>query len=127
MSNRLDGFCNAYGSENPGGHAVAFGGFLQQPIAQQHYCRNRAVHRFRWICARGHEGPIVALCEQHYLEFTGSREVPWNVRRDVQACPRCASLAPECDNPEHQRMMRGQPGRCGCREEKTSVRLVTVS
>ena len=120
--------CNPYGSENAGGHAVAFGGFLaDQPIVQQHYCPNQAVHRFRWVCEHGHQGSIVNLCQQHYDEFTGSRAVPWNVRRDVQSCPRCAAEAPECDNPEHQAYYRNRPGRCGCRQHKCAVRLVTVS
>lgn len=102
--------CNAYGAENPGGHPTVFGGFLANPITVVSVCPNPAVHRFRWVCACGHMGPVVSLCEQHYLEFSGSREVPWNVRRDVQACPRCASLA---ETPEQQ--------------HKCAVRLVTVS
>jgi hypothetical protein len=103
--------CNSYGAENPGGHPTAFGGFLADiPVAVANICRNEAVHRFRWVCDHGHEGSIVSLCKQHYLEFTGAVEVPWNVRRDVQACPRCASLA---DTPEKQH-------KCG-------VKLVTVS
>jgi hypothetical protein len=102
--------CNPYGAENPGGHPVAFGGFLDNPVAMAHICRNEAVHRFRWVCDCGHQGPIVDLCQQHYSEFTGSSDVPWNVRRDVRACPRCASLA---DRPEEQ--------------HKCRVRLVTVS
>ena len=53
--------------------------------------------------------------------------IPANIRRDVQTCPRCASLAPECDNPEHAVFYRGRAGRCGCREEKVKVRLVAVS
>ena len=103
--------CNAYGAENPGGHPVAFGGFLADiPVAVANICPNEAAHRFRWQCACGHQGKIVDLCEQHHGEFTGSRDVPWNVRRDVQACPRCASLA---DTPEQQ--------------HKCKVELVTVS
>lgn len=113
-------FCNAYGAENPAGQERAHGGLLDNPVVAQHMCRNRAVHRFRWVCDHGHTGPIVALCEQHWAEFNGatrfrnpdgrSQEVPWNVRRDVRACPRCASLAP---SPEQQ--------------HKCQVRLVTVS
>ena len=116
----MSNFCNAYGAENPGGHPVAFGGFLENPVAMAHICRERAVHRFRWVCEHGHEGSIVSLCEQHYGEFQGlsevrgsegrRQEVPWNVRRNVQACPRCASEAP---TPEQQ--------------HKCAVRLVTVS
>jgi hypothetical protein len=103
--------CNAYGAENPGGHPVAFGGFLADiPVAVANVCRSEAVHRFRWSCGCGHLGPIVNLCKQHYLEFTGSADVPFNVRRDVQACPRCASLA---DEPQAQ--------------HKCAVRLETVS
>lgn len=102
--------CNAYGAENPGGHPVAFGGFLPNPVAVANICRNAAAHRFRWVCEHGHKGPIVDLCEQHYGEFTGSKDAPWNVRRDVRACPRCASLAP---TPEQQ--------------HKCKVELVTVS
>lgn len=103
-------WCNAYGAENPGGMPQAFGGFLPNPIETVNVCRAEAAHRFRWRCACGHLGSIVSLCQQHYLEFTGSREVPWNVRRDVRACPRCASLA---DTPEQQ--------------HKCAVRLETVS
>lgn len=112
--------CNAYGAENPGGHPVAFGGLLDNPVLGANVCRSQAVHRFTWVCACGHKGQPVALCEQHYAELNGERTyrdpegrtqiVPWNVRRDVQACPRCASLAP---SPELQ--------------HKCRVRLVTVS
>jgi hypothetical protein len=118
-------WCNAYGSENPGGHPVAFGGFLSNPIDVVNVCGERATHRFRWVCAHGHMGTIVSLCQRHYLEFTGDREVPWNVRRDVRACPRCAAEAPDCDDPEHRRM--GGSEACGCRQHKCKVRLVTVS
>jgi hypothetical protein len=81
------------------------------------------------VCEHGHQGPVTPLCEWHYAEFNGlpwarfdggegaRREfngqimaVPWNLRRDVQSCPRCASLA---DTPESQ--------------HKCKVRLVTVS
>ena len=103
-------YCNCYGAENKGGHSVPFGGFLDNPVAVQPYCDQRAEHRFRWVCEHGHRGPIVALCNNHYLEFTGDRSVPMNLRRDVQSCPRCASEAP---TPEQQ--------------HKCSVRLVTVS
>ena len=102
--------CNAYGAENKGGQANVFGGFLDNPVSTQPYCTNMAEHRFRWVCACGHAGPIVDLCKQHYLEFSGDPSVPVNVRRDVQSCPRCASLA---DRPENQ--------------HKCAVRLVTVS
>lgn len=81
-------WCNAYGAENPGG-AVNLGGFDPQPVAVQNICRNEAVHRFRWVCEHGHAGVIVALCQQHYDEFTGDKDAPWNVRRDVRFCPRC--------------------------------------
>lgn len=102
-------FCNAYGAENPGG-AVAFGGLLPNPVVMQHICRERPVMRGRWVCACGHKGSdVVGLCAQHWGEFTGQKTVrgpqghtqavPWNVRRDVQACPRCASQA---DRPEEQ-------------------------
>ena len=126
-------FCNAYGAENPGGHPVVFGGFLPNPVAHVSVCRNPAVHRFRWICDHGHQGRIVSLCEQHWGEFTGQasvrgaqgwmQPVPWNVRRDVQACPVCAAEAPGCDNPDHRQF----GGDCGCRQHKCAVRLVTVS
>jgi hypothetical protein len=114
--------CNPYGSENPGGHAVLVGGLLQgqNRVAQQWHCDRLAVHRFRWECENGCRGPIVPLCERHYAEFSGDedardpdgrrRPVPWNMRRDVRVCPRCASLAP---SPELQ--------------PKVRVRLVTVS
>lgn len=102
--------CNAYGAENKGGHSVVFGGFLDNPVSVQPYCTNMAEHRFRWVCACGHAGEIVDLCKQHYDEFTGSRDAPSNLRRDVRSCPRCASLAAR---PEEQ--------------HKCKVRLVTVS
>ena len=102
--------CNAYGAENRGGHSVVFGGFLSNPVEVQPVCRNRAEHRFVWVCECGHRGEPVSLCQQHYNEFSGSRDVPVNVRRDVRSCPRCASLAP---TPEQQ--------------HKCAVRLVTVS
>ena len=96
----------------------------------------KAEVRVRWHCANGHLGEIFTVCPQHYGEFMGLREarvngqrlpIPMNIRRDVQTCPRCASQAPECDNPEHAVFYRGRPGRCGCREQKVSVRLVAVS
>ena len=131
--------CNAYGAENKGGTPELFGGLLegQYTLRQVHYCPNVAVHRFRWQCEHGHLGPIVNLCEQHWAEFSGRRAyrdpegraqgTGWNVRRDVRACPRCAAEAPDCQDPDHQAMMRGRPGRCGCQEHKCKVRLVTVS
>lgn len=80
--------CNAYGAENPSG-AVNLGGFDTQPVIHQWICTADAVHRFRWTCEHGHRGPIVPLCQTHYDEFTGDRDAPWPVRRDVQFCPRC--------------------------------------
>jgi hypothetical protein len=109
VSGRLDGWCSAYGGERKGG-AQVFGGFLDNPITTMNICRERADHRFRWRCECGHLGEIVPLCRNHYLEFSGSREAPWNVRRDVRACPRCASMA---ETPEQQ--------------HKCKVRLETVS
>jgi len=123
-----------------------YGGLIRQPIAVQPECHAPAAHRFTWICERGHRGNPVSYCEWHAAEFTGrtsarfeggqgeAREhnghvmtIPWNLRREITFCPRCASEAPECDNPEHQRMMRGRPGRCGCRETKSRLRLELVS
>lgn len=132
------GWCNAYGAENPGGVGRPFGGFLNQPVRVQPVCKEPAVHRFRWVCEHGHRGSIVELCERHEGEFSGRlaayeneagavTPIPWNVRRDVRSCPRCAAEAPECQDPGHAAMMRGRPGRCGCREHKCNVRLVTVS
>ena len=115
-------WCNPYGSENPGGHAVLVGGLLagQNRVADQWNCDNPAVHRFRWVCERGHQGSIVNLCERHYGELSGASEardadgfvrpIPFNLRRDVRVCPRCASLAP---SPQEQ--------------PKVKVRLVSVS
>lgn len=131
--------CNAYGAETATGHATPYGGLVDVPVVQAHYCPAEASHRFRWVCANGHAGDIVPLCEQHYGEFMGLREarmdghrtpIAWNLRRDVQSCPRCAAEAPECRNPEHQAMLRGRSGkagRCGCMEPKVAVRLVSVS
>lgn len=96
--------CNAYGAENVSG-AVNLGGLDTQPVAIQNICRSEAVHRFRWVCEHGHRGSVVQLCQQHYDEFTGSRSVPWNVRRDVRFCPRCNTES----------------------DHKCKVRLVTVS
>ena len=128
--------CNVYGAETVDGHARPVGGLIDQPVKDSWYCPMDAVHRFRWVCANGHRGEIVDLCEQHYAEMTGRSEarvnghrlpIPWNARRDVQTCPRCASEAPECQDPDHAAFYRGRPGRCGCRETKVSVRLVSVS
>lgn len=80
--------CNAYGAENVSG-AINLGGFDRQPVVHQWICTADAVHRFRWVCAHEHMGPIVPLCQQHYDEFTGDEDAPWPVRRDVQFCPRC--------------------------------------
>lgn len=113
--------CDAYGAESQGGYQdKPFGGFLNNPVSVQPICENQASHRFRWTCACGHAGPIVQLCERHYAEFNGlsrftneqgrTEVMPWNIRRNVQACPRCASLAA---TPETQ--------------HKCAVRLVTVS
>jgi len=100
------GFCNPYGSENPDGQAVMVGHLLdgQNRVATQWTCESRPEFRGRWRCANGHTGTaVVELCEQHWLEFTGSHRVPMNLRRDVQVCPRCASLAP---SPEEQPKVR---------------------
>lgn len=120
MADILTQRCNPYGAENPGGMPVVFGGFLPNPVSVLTVCHNAAAHRFRWVCEHDHQGPIVALCERHHAEFDGraeyrdehgrTQEMPWNIRRDVRACPRCASQA---DNPEDQ--------------HKCRVRLVTVS
>ena len=131
-------WCNAYGAENRGGVGTPFGGLLDNPVTVQPVCKQPAVHRFRWVCEHGHRGPIVDLCDWHHGEFMGLARaystqlgaaipIPWNAKRNVQSCPRCAALAPECDNPEHLAMMRGRPGRCGCRQHKCKVELVTVS
>jgi hypothetical protein len=81
------------------------GGLLdgQNRVADQWYCDQAAVHRFRWVCDNGHRGQIVNLCQRHYLEFTGSPEVEMNLRREISVCPRCASLAP---SPELQPKVR---------------------
>ena len=101
--------CNAYGAETGGGHP--YGGLIEGAyVSSQPYCHNPAAHRFRWVCEHGHRGEIVSLCEQHYAEFTGDKSVPWNIRRDVRFCPRCASMA---ERPEAQ--------------HKCKVRLVSVS
>ena len=151
----VGGFCNAYGAEREVTRAWA--GIWDQPVAMRAECHAPAAHRFRWVCHHpdgsprewgpgGHKGKIISLCEQHYGEFTGARTaryegmehqfrelngrvlpVPWNLRRDVQTCGACAAEAPDCDNPEHQVMMRGKPGRCGCRQHKCNVRLELVS
>ena len=128
--------CNVYGAETPSGHANPYGGLTPATVEQAWYCPLPAEHRFRWVCDNDHRGEIVNLCAQHEAEMMGRAEarihgqripVPWNARRDVQVCPRCASQAPECRDPDHAAMMRGQPGRCGCQETKTRVRLVSVS
>lgn len=80
--------CNAYGAENPSG-AVNLGGFDSQPVVVQWPCVNPADHRFRWACEHGHLGPIVPLCQGHWEQFSGDRDQPWTMRRDVQFCPRC--------------------------------------
>ena len=128
--------CNPYGAETPAGHANPYGGLTPATVRESWFCPNPGEVRVRWHCANGHLGEIFTVCPQHYGEFMGLREarvngqrlpIPMNIRRDVQTCPRCASQAPECDNPEHAVFYRGRPGRCGCREQKVSVRLVAVS
>lgn len=85
----MTSWCNAYGAENVSG-AVNLGGFDTQPVAVQWKCGRPADHRFRWVCSHGHaSGLPVPLCQQHYEEFMGLRPAPWNIRRDVQFCPRC--------------------------------------
>ena len=143
----VGGYCNAYGAEQQ--ITQPYGGLTPGRITTQPECHAPAAHRFRWICANGHHGPIVAYCEWHAAEFTGKTTarfeggegaarayngrvmtVPWNMRRDIRVCYRCSIEAPECDNPEHQRMVRGRSGslgRCGCREPKVAMRLELVS
>ncbi len=140
----VTGYCDAYGAESGG--TRPYGGLTPGHVEVQPECHAPAAHRFRWVCEHGHQGNIVSLCEWHWAEFSGRSRarfeggegsarqyngqvmtVPWNVRRDVQVCYRCAAEAPECDNPEHLRMMQGRPGRCGCRQHKCAVRLELVS
>lgn len=113
--------CDAYGAETGAGYnSNPLGGLIPATVSVQPVCHEQAVHRFRWTCEHGHQGAIVSLCEYHWAEFNGQREyrdshgrrmqVPWNIRRDVRVCPRCASLA-------------ASPGA----EHKCKVRLVTVS
>lgn len=92
-------FCNAYGSENPGGHAVnnlAAFELVPAAVRQQWNCDRTDVHRFRWVCEHGHRGSIVDLCPKHWAEFNGElfypdtgQPVPMPVRRGVTVCPRC--------------------------------------
>jgi len=139
--------CNAYGAEKQ--VTRPYGGLTPGRIVTQPECHAQAAHRFRWICANGHRGDIVELCEWHAAEFTGRTvarfeggegahaqfngqvmTVPWNLRRQVMVCYRCSAEAPDCDNPEHQRMLRGRSGpmgRCGCREPRVAMRLELVS
>jgi hypothetical protein len=139
------GYCNAYGAETGGGRP--YGGLIPGAwVQEQPECHAKAAHRFVWVCEHGHKGRIVDLCEWHWAEFSGRSRarfeggegdvrqyngqvmtVPWNLRRDVQSCSQCAAEAPECTDPDHARMMRGQPGRCGCRQHKCAVRLELVS
>ena len=132
--------CNVYGAENPDGHGRPVGGLIDQPVTTAWSCENPATHRFRWVGECGHAGEIISLCEWHEAEMMGRPQargpngfvmpIPWNAKRDVQVCPRCSSLAPDCTNPDHQAMVRGRSGplgRCGCMEPKVKMRLVTVS
>lgn len=93
-------FCNPYGSENPGGHAVNnLAAFEPVPavVRDQWNCDRRDTHRFRWVCEHGHRGgQVVSLCPKHWAELNGERTypdtgqaVPYPVRRDVGFCPRC--------------------------------------
>ena len=122
--------CNPYGAES--GEPSVVGGLLQHDyvIRTMWNCESPAEYRFRWRCANGHRGRLIHLCRQHYLEFTGSPLVAVNLRRQVTVCPTCSSLAPDCDNPDHQRMLRGvsgPQGRCGCREPKVAMTLEAAS
>lgn len=132
--------CNPYGAENPSGHALPYGGLTPATVRDVWACDDPNTHRFRWVCERDHRGAIVDLCQWHEAELSGRpvammpsgqvAPVPWNMRRDVRFCPRCASLAPDCTDPDHQAMLRGRSGpmgRCGCQEPKVKVRLEPVS
>jgi len=132
--------CNPYGAENPSGHATPYGGITAATVTSTWVCENTETHRFRWVCERGHKGEIVNLCAWHEGELNGRPSalmptgrvgpIPPNLRRDVRFCPRCASLAPDCHDPDHQAMLRGRSGimgRCGCQEPKVRVRLELVS
>lgn len=137
-------YCNAYGAERVISRPYA--GIQDGNVLLRPECHAPAIHRVRWVCDRGHKGPEVELCDQHFAEFTGQRSaryegmegdnralngrvlpIPFNLRREVQVCGGCAAEAPECDNPEHAAMMRGRPGRCGCRQRKATMRLEFVS
>ena len=128
--------CNVYGAETASGHANPYGGLTPAAVTQVVVLPGPGCSPVPvGVRQRAPPAQIVDLCEQHYAEMMGLGEarvngqrlpIPWNVRRDVQVCPRCASLAPDCRNPD-QREMGGQPGRCGCQETKVAVRLVSVS
>jgi hypothetical protein len=131
--------CNPYGAETAAGHANPYGGLTPAVVQETWYCPLPGEVRVRWRCANGHLGEVFTVCPAHYAEFQGQRDaringmrvpIPWNLRRNVQVCPRCASQAPDCRNPDHLSMTRGRsgaPGRCGCQETKVAVRLVAVS
>lgn len=92
-------FCNPYGSENPGGHAVNnLAAFEPVParVRDQWNCERRDTHRYRWTCEHGHQGQIISLCPKHWAELNSEdfypdtgQPVPWPVRRDISVCPRC--------------------------------------
>jgi len=138
--------CNAYGAENPGGVGNPYGGLVKVGVAVQPECHAPVAHRYAWECEHGHKGSPVGYCEWHAAQFSGLSSalfeggegsiaafngtrvrIPWNIIRDIQVCYRCAAEAPECDNPDHLAMMRGKPGRCGCREHKCRLQLRFVS
>jgi len=133
-------YCNVYGAETPDGHARPYGGLVDATVMQSWTCDQPYTHRFKWVCEFGHEGEPFGLCEWHEAEMMGRPSargpngfvmpIPPNVKRDVQTCYRCASQAPACDDPDHQAFTRGRSGsagRCGCKEKKVRVRLVSVS
>jgi hypothetical protein len=128
-------YCNFYGAEREVTRPYA--GITGGTVLTRAECHAPWQYRVVWRCSNGHTGPVIQVCEQHFAEGNGhnratyegmegvNRElngrtmpVPWNMRRAVQVCGGCVSQSPDCDNPEHQAMMRGRPGRCGCREIK---------
>jgi hypothetical protein len=116
-------FCNGYGSENPGGHAVNnMAPFEAVPavVKDQWNCDRRDTHRFRWTCEHGHKGKVVSLCPKHWAEFNGERTypdtgqpVPFTIRREVSYCPRCNA---------GEDLPRGVPA-----DHKCAVRLELIS
>jgi hypothetical protein len=118
-------WCNIYGWENPGGPRPA-GGLVDNPVDErqgQWRCGRPADHRFRAVCAHGHEqGVDVWLCELCWRRLHGlvpgwTGATPYKTGF-LAVCPRCQVTDPRTyPVPEYK---LGADHRCQLRLEAVS-------